>query len=88
MAIENTHREFGYIVTFPCKPGDKVYYIETREGNPIRVRSDFVSLVGVTQRGFRVGLRCYNSFNKLLSIDKIYPDENSAEIALQNMRKE
>lgn len=30
MAIENTHREFGYTVTFPCKPGDKVYYIETR----------------------------------------------------------
>lgn len=56
--------------TFPCYPGDEVWYIQSYCGKPLAVRKDIVQMVGFTTRSVQIKLRGAKDFNKTFTWNK------------------
>ena len=56
--------------TFPCYPGDEVWYFESYGGKPLMIRKDVVQMVGFTTRSVQIKLRGAHDFNKTFTWGK------------------
>ena len=56
--------------TFPCYPGDEVWYIQSYCGKPLAIRKDIVQMVGFTTRSVQIKLRGAKDFNKTFTWNK------------------
>lgn len=80
--LDKQSDEKGLTVKFPCKPGDKVYYIEHHTKRPIK--SGTVWQYGIGEDGIWCSISVSKSKAIVMSTDMIYLTRESAEQALAN----
>jgi hypothetical protein len=56
--------------SFPCYPGDTVWYIMKYNGKPLAVYKDIVQMVGFTTRSVQIKLRNSKAFGKTYTWNK------------------
>jgi hypothetical protein len=78
-----------YKYTFPCYPGDEVWYIENYGGKPLYMGKDTVQMVGFTTRSVQIKLRDHKNFNKTYTWNKnVFATQEEALIAFAKANKE
>lgn len=72
--------------TFPCYPGDVVWYIDKYNGKPLCYGKDTVQMVGFTTRSVQIKLRNNKNFNKTYTWNKnVFATQDEVLIAFAKM---
>ena len=75
--------------TFPCYPGDTVWFIEFYNGKPVYYSTDKIQMVGFTTRSVQIKLRGHHSFNKTYTWDKnVFADKETCYKQINKLREE
>ena len=75
--------------TFPCYPGDEVWYVQCYCGRPLAVRKDIVQMVGFTTRSVQIKLRGAKDFNKTFTWGKnVFGSKEEAQAMFDKKQNE